>query len=97
VELLALRGLVVQFCRGLDRPRCHRLTDTRSGAEWHPASSGLVTGGGADLLCDRRRAGTSHLGTARPDQSVDKSRDYTVEGRRMPKELTPSGQPPEAI
>ena len=34
------------------------------------AQSGLITGGGADLLYDRRSAGTSHLDTARPDQST---------------------------
>ena len=75
-----------------DRPadtclvRCGNATDT--------VRSNI--GGGADLLCDRRRAGTSHLGTARPDP-VDESRNYAVEGRRMPKELTPSGHPPEEI
>ena len=38
-----------------------RLTDTQSDAEWQPAQSGLITGGGADLRCDGRRAGPAIL------------------------------------
>ena len=49
-------------------PACGHLA--WSDAEKQPAHSGLVPGCGADLLCDRRRAGTRHLGTARPDQST---------------------------
>ena len=51
-----------------DRDQCQqgwsgrdRLADTRSDAEWQPAQSGLITDGGADLLCDGRRAGPAIL------------------------------------
>jgi hypothetical protein len=42
-------------------PIADRLTDTRSDAEWQPAQSGLISGGGADLLCDGRRGGPAIL------------------------------------
>ena len=41
-------------------PPVDRLADTRSDGEWQPAQSGLITGG-ADLLCDGRRAGPAIL------------------------------------
>lgn len=57
----------------------------RSKEDWQPAQSGLITGGGADLLYDGRRARPAILIllplTSRP---------VSVEGRRMPKKLTPS-------
>jgi hypothetical protein len=60
--------------------------------DWQPAESDLITGGGADLLCDGRRAGPAIVMLL-----ALTSRPVSVEGRRMPKELIPSGQPPEAI
>ena len=72
-----------------------RLADTR-------CQSGMATGPvrsnnrrRRDLLCDGRRAGPAILMrlalTSRRVPRLRRSR------RRMPKELTPSGQPPEAI
>jgi hypothetical protein len=58
----------VDCCVARRPPACGHLS--WSDAETQPAQSGLITGGGADLLRDRRSAGTSNLDTARPDQST---------------------------
>ena len=42
-------------------PDSRPAADTRSDGDWQPAQSGLITGGGADLLCGGRRAGPAIL------------------------------------
>jgi hypothetical protein len=54
------------------------------------SQSGPITGGCPDLLCDRRTSGRVILMLLAALTSR-RARDYAVRGRRVLKELTPSG------
>ena len=62
---------------------------------WQPTQSGLITGG-ADLLCDGRRARDCHLDAARPDQSTSPA-TTPFERDACRRSSLRSSQPPEAI